>query len=134
MNLRIPRAGPPVVAVLLTLAGCSPRGDAPASGGAPGLTADEVARARTLYENASCAVCHGESGEGVEPNAPALEGLASYWDEERLATYLLDPAAFRAANPDFDARGTKTYEMEMPAFDYLSEEERRALARWLLTF
>ena len=134
MNPRISRLALPVAAVLLTLAGCSQRPGAPASGDAPGPTDDEVARARTLYENASCGVCHGESGEGVEPNAPALGGLASYWDEERLAAYLLDPAAFRAANPDFEARGKQTYEMEMPAFDYLSEEERRALARWLLTF
>jgi len=122
----------PTALVLMAVSGCSPRSGEAATGRVSGLTGDEVARARSLYENAACGVCHGDSGEGVEQSAPALGGLEPYWTAERLMEYVRDPAAFRAANPDFGARSDVTYELEMPAFDYLSEDELRLLARWLL--
>jgi len=115
------------------LSGCAPRGENGAAGASDAPTADEVARARGLYDDMGCAACHGDSGEGIEGTAPALEALAPYWSVERLEAYLRDPQAFRAEHPDLDARHEVTYDAEMPAFDFLSEEQLRVLARWLLT-
>ena len=42
-----------------------------------------------------------------------------YWTEERLAVYLDDPVAFAKANPDFDARRTTTFPMQMPAYGHV---------------
>ena len=117
--------------IALGLAGCSSRVDeAPHSPPTPGLTGDEVARARALFDDGGCAVCHGDAGEELD-SGPPLTGLAEYWDVERLAAYVRDPSEFRQAPRDLDA-GVE-YEAEMPAYDYLSEEELQLLARWLLT-
>jgi mono/diheme cytochrome c family protein len=96
-------------------------------------TREEIDRARALYDGQACATCHGENAEGIEGAGPALRDLRPYWDVERLMGYLEDPRAFREENPDFEERRDRTYDLEMPAFDTLSDEERRLLARWLLT-
>jgi mono/diheme cytochrome c family protein len=97
------------------------------------LSEAEESEALALYRSEACAVCHGEMGEGIEGAGPVLRDLAPYWDVERLMTYIADPEGFSAANPDFDERRDQTFELEMPASDHLSEEQRRLLARWLLT-
>ena len=71
--------------------------------------------------------------QGLEGAGPALRDLAPYWDVDRLMAYLADPETFRAANPDFEDRREAVFELEMPAYDHLSEDQRRLLARWLLT-
>ena len=92
----------------------------------------EIAQAQAIYEDQSCGVCHGETADGGEIG-PALRDLAPYWDVERLTAYLRDPDGFRSANPDFDARRTQAYDMEMPAYDELSDEDSRVLLGWLLS-
>ena len=100
---------------------------------APALSEADAERAAQLFQSETCTVCHGELAEGVEGAGPALKGLAPYWDEERLVAYLTDPEGFRAANPDFEDRREEQYDLEMPAFDYLAEEQRRLIAAWLMT-
>ena len=120
-----------VVATAL-LGGCSSQvPTAPTA--AVALDADEAERAGKLYRREACSVCHGERAQGVQSAGPALHSLAPYWDEDRLEAYLRDPAAFRRANADFDARRDETYELEMPGFGHVTEQERRLIARWLLT-
>ena len=90
-------------------------------------------RAEELFESEGCAVCHGAGGSGAPGTGPALRDLAPYWSEARLLDYLGNPPGFRERNPDFEDRRDAGYELEMPAFDHLSEDDLRLLARWLLT-
>lgn len=100
---------------------------------APELTEAEIEQAMSIYEDQSCGVCHGEAGEGGDIG-PALRNMTPYWDAERLSAYLRNPDGFRKANPDFEERRDRAFdEMEMPAYDLLSDEDSRALTRWLLT-
>lgn len=125
---------PIVVAAVcgLTLIGCGAEepGEAQA---ANSLGEADESRAINLYQSEACTACHGEMAQGQEEIGPALLDLAPYWDVDRLMAYLEDPEAFRAANPDFEERRDVAFEIEMPAFDHLSEDQRRLLARWLLT-
>jgi cytochrome c2 len=97
------------------------------------LSEADESRAITLFQSEACSVCHGEMAQGMEGAGPALRDLAPYWDTDRLTTYLADPEGFRADNPDFEDRRDVVFELEMPASDHLSEDQRRLLARWLLT-
>lgn len=115
----------------LTLIGCG--------GGEPGeaqadnsLAEADESRAIELFQSEACTACHGEMGEGLDGAGPALRELAPYWDVDRLMAYLADPEGFRAANPDFENRRDVAFELEMPAYDHLSEDQRRLLARWFL--
>ncbi len=96
------------------------------------MSDEQTSAALAIYEDQSCSLCHGEQAEGND-NGPALEDLEPYWDEYRLVTYLADPEKFRTANPDFDQRRDTKYELEMPEFGHVPEQDRRLLARWLLT-
>ena len=124
---------PIAAAAAIGLAGCAPRSEPPPDASASSITENEVAEARAVYDDSGCAACHGERGEGVEDMGPALEALASYWDVERLADYVRDPQAFRAEHPGHAERRARDPDLEMPAFDFLSEDDLRLLARWLLT-
>ena len=97
------------------------------------LTEGEESKAIGLFQSEGCNACHGDRAEGLEGAGPALRDLAPYWDVDRVMAYLADPEGFRAANPDFEDRRDTVYELEMPAFDHLTEDQRRLLARWLLS-
>lgn len=124
---------------MLTIVGCSgqdrsapdPADTQPPDAAVAELSDNDRWLAEKLFEDQTCAMCHGPESEGTSLG-PVLEKLTPYWDEARLATYLQDPAAFAEANPDFDRRRTEEYSMEMPAYDTLQDSDRRLLARWLL--
>jgi len=99
----------------------------------PVLSDAEATRAEEIFLEESCEICHGEQAEGVADAGPALRGLAPYWNEARLIAYLENPAVFREANPDFEDRRETVYDVEMPSFEHTAVEDRRLLARWLLT-
>jgi len=99
----------------------------------PVLGEADAARAVELFQDQGCPVCHGDLAEGVEETGPALRDLAPFWDTERLGAYLRDPEGFRAANPAFEARRDIEFELEMPAYGELTEEELALLGRWLMT-
>jgi len=125
----------PIVAVAACgwiLLGCGGEDSGEAQAGAVLSEADE-SRALALFQSESCTACHGEMAQGQEGAGPALESLAPYWDADRLMVYLEDPEGFRAENPDFEDRRDIAFELEMPASDHLSADQRRLLARWLLT-
>lgn len=67
---------------------------------------------RGLYEE-NCAACHKETGEGIPPNFPALDG------NERLADY------------ELIARQVRAGKRAMPAFPDLSAEEIAAVASYI---
>ena len=115
----------------LILIGCGAAEPDAARAGNSISEADE-SRAIRLFQSEGCTACHGEMAQGLEIG-PALRDLAPYWDVDRLMAYIADPEGFRAANPDFEDRREVVFEMEMPASDHLSEDQRRLLARWLLT-
>ncbi len=115
------------VTVLGVIVGCGDRATTE-----PAMSDEQISAALAIYEDQSCSLCHGEQAEGND-NGPALEDLAPYWDEYRLVNYLSDPTGFRKANPDFDQRRKTTYELEMPEFGDVPEQDRRLLAQWLLS-
>ena len=108
-------------------------GAEPAVSAAAVLSEAEAERAAQLFQTETCTVCHGEMAEGIEGAGPTLEALAPYWDAERVVAYLKDPEGFRAANPDFEERRDEQFDLEMPAFDHLSEEQLQLIAAWLMT-
>jgi len=116
--------------MMLVACGGEKPGDGQASAS---LSEADESRALTLFQSEICTACHGEMAHGIEEAGPALRDLAPYWDVDRLTAYLADPEGFRAANPDFEERRDVAFELEMPASDHLSEDQRRLLARWLLT-
>ena len=116
----------------LILTGCGGAEPDAARAGNSISEADE-SRAIKLFQSEDCTMCHGEMAQGLEEIGPALRDLAPYWDVDRLMAYIADPEGFRAANSDFEDRREVVFELEMPASDQLSEDQRRLLARWLLT-
>ncbi len=107
------------IAALGVIVGCGDRAAAE-----PARSDEQISAALAVYEDQSCSLRHGEQAEGND-NGPALEDLEPYWDEYRLVTYL--------ANPDFDRRRETKYELEMPEFGHVPEQDRRLLAQWLLS-
>lgn len=124
-----------LVAALVACGGEKPPTPAPSSAveAEPAVTSenDGGEGARAIYDAQHCAMCHGENRDGTDM-APPLRALATYWDEDKLVRYLNDPAAFQEAEPSF-RETRRQYDMEMPAFDQVPEDDRRRLARWLLT-
>jgi len=132
--MRVAELVPIVVIAVCTLAliGCG--SDEPGEAQAvAGLSEADESRAIALFNSESCTMCHGEMARGQEGVGPALKDLAPYWDVDRLMAYLEDPEGFRASNTDFEDRRETEFELEMPASDHLSDDQRRLLARWLLT-
>jgi len=121
------------LAALWIVHGCSrgPIDSNPADASA--LAPAEETRALELFDDLGCPACHGDLGEGLEEMAPSLRNLAPYWSAERLSTYILNPTWFRSQNPDFDARREVEFDIEMPSYEGVSEDERLLLGRWLMT-
>lgn len=124
------KSGGFVVAVALVVAGCGGAGGPVAPPNDPDSPPIDPVAAAALYEEHSCGMCHGENREGTEVGPPLAE-LDGYWDADRMVRYLEDPTAFREAEPSFQDDRTQ-YDTDMPAFDYVSEDDRRTLARWLI--
>lgn len=117
--------------VMIIGPGCSNESP-PSASDADVLPVADLRQAAALFEQQACNVCHGNEGGGIEGAGPALGDLGDYWTEDLLEAYLRDPDGYRKAHPEFDQRRDAAYELEMPAFEHLDEEERRLLARWLL--
>ncbi|MFN7982412.1 MAG: cytochrome c [Vicinamibacterales bacterium] len=109
-----------VTALAIAAAGCDPAAR-PAAGTA--------AAGRTLYGENGCASCHGPAGRGDGPVAKTLaipprdfksvESFRNGRDETSIAATLA---------VGIDRNGAK-----MPAFNHLTETERRALALFVLS-
>ena len=64
----------------------------------PPLTAERLARGKTLYADAGCAACHGETGRGDGPSAPTLK---DHWELPIAAGDLTKPRRFKnGARPE----------------------------------
>lgn len=88
-------------------------------------------RGAQLYAELSCATCHGEAREGKEKLGPALSGLSAHWDSaDELSKYLENPRRYIQSDQRLRQR-MGSYNMVMPAVP-MGEEDRLALARWLL--
>jgi cytochrome c oxidase cbb3-type subunit 2 len=99
----------------------------------PKATAALVARGKTLYVQAKCAECHGESGRGDGPSADTLR------DDFQRA---IRPADFTRGQLKAGASVTDVYRTmttgldgtPMPSFaDSMSDEERWAIAYYVLS-
>ncbi len=93
-------------------------------------SAEMLERGAAFYEEWGCGLCHGEQREGGEL-APPLPALGQRWTEDAMTEYLLDPAAARDGNARLGELDQRYPDAEMPGFDF-PEEDRRALAAWLL--
>jgi len=95
---------------------------------------------RTLYESNGCASCHGPDGHGDGPVAPSLEvrptdlrhaaGFRNGSDETAIAQTLLTGIAI---HHEAAGGGVAHHDLVMPSFSHLSEEERRSLARYVIS-
>jgi hypothetical protein len=83
----------------------------------------------SVYKNARCDVCHGDSRQGTELGPPLLD-LKPYWDQVELERFFLDPANYEPAS-DHLQKIRDQYKDVMPAWN-LSGEEMAALIDWLL--
>jgi cytochrome c551/c552 len=94
------------------------------------LTAEEIDRVEALLKENICAECHGENLQGSE-TGPSLGEIREYWNEERLAEYLYHPQRYMVSHQKVQER-SPGFEIDMPPYKDLSEEDRRLLARWVL--
>ncbi|MFQ5629871.1 MAG: c-type cytochrome [bacterium] len=86
-----------------------------------------------LYTKWNCGACHGDFGEGT-PKGPPLQNLEQHWNRQALARYLANPGDVLANDVRLKALAKRYRPVAMPAFDELTEQERMALAAYVLTF
>lgn len=107
------------------LAGCSPQGPS-------------VEEGRTLYRMNGCASCHGVSGGGDGPVAASLPAKPTDLRNPALFTRGSSESAIAAtlavgiASQD-PALSHSHHELLMPGFGHLSEPERLAIARYVIS-
>jgi cytochrome c551/c552 len=127
--------GVAIILLVVLFPGCgSPGDEAPGQEtSAPALeplTDEETTRALTLFEENACVDCHGEDRKGSEA-APSLFGIRAHWTEAKLMKYFYNPEFYMVSDPTVLARNPG-YEITMPPFLDMSEEDRSLLARWVL--
>jgi mono/diheme cytochrome c family protein len=84
-----------------------------------------------LY-NKNCAICHGKDMEGRPGMAPDLNHAKGPWKSaEELVKYLQDPQGYADKDPRLSAQRDK-YSLRMPAIPTMTDEERLAMAKWLI--
>jgi len=94
-----------------------------ALGGCGGPSAEETARARTVFE--TCAACHGAEGQGNrEVGAPNIAGLPAWYVVNQLRKFQI---GHRAYVPE-DSVGRR---MAAAAQTLTSADDAVAVARWL---
>lgn len=94
------------------------------------LTAEELEQVQVLVEDNICTECHGQNLEGTD-TGPALTAVRHYWTEDLLVKYIYNPEFFMVSHPEIKRRNAG-FEIDMPPYTDLPEEERRLLARWVL--
>ncbi len=110
------------------LAGCSAQTDETEP--VPDSPAAAHGQALEIYRRARCDRCHGENRQGTK-DAPPIANLGEFWTEDDLVTYLADPQSAVETNERLQVLVAR-YRLIMPGYKVLSEEERRALARYLM--
>jgi mono/diheme cytochrome c family protein len=110
-----------LAALLLGCTGCA--------AASPQDRAEEPARGEELYVSWNCGACHGEARQGTE-FGPPLTHLDRHWEVPALAAHLANPETTRARDARLQALGTR-FPAPMPGYPE-PEEDRRALAAWLL--
>ena len=85
--------------------------------------------AAALYRTTQCGFCHGDDLKGAR-QGPPLTDLDRYWDTRSLAGFLRDPAEYADNDQRLIELG-RQYNFAMLG-TRLSEENRIALAHWLL--
>ena len=80
-----------------------------------------------LFRDQGCHRCHADDGSGSWLGlGPDLRDKGAFWDEDRLALYLEDPAIYAASDERLGER-------QMASYAHLDEEMRRRLARHVLS-
>ena len=95
-------------------------------------TADSVLKGRELYIANGCNICHGDSGDG---KGPAAEGMADTWSNPCRPRNFKRGIYRSGAKPKdlFKILSAGIEGTPMPAFTYISEEERWHLISYLLS-
>ncbi len=98
-----------------------------------GPSEEQLARSdagRRLYEREGCIACHGRDLRGTA-TAPSLRRVGRHWSEDDLVRFLADPAPWLARERRL-RRLHEEHTATMPGVPYLSEEQRRDLAVFLM--
>ncbi len=123
-----------MLTAVLTFAACGGSGPAEEPAAEPEpvtpLTAEELQQVQVLVEDNICAECHGANLEGTE-TGPALINVGQYWTESKLEKYIYNPEFFMVSHPEIRRRNPG-FEVDMPPYTDMPEEDRRLLARWVL--
>ena len=83
-----------------------------------------------LFKAQNCVQCHAPDGSGTNLG-PTLQGKKQYWTRAKLAAYIAKPSATIAGDARLKQQSAK-YSLPMVDYPYLSEEQRLALADFVL--
>jgi len=83
-----------------------------------------------LFKAQNCVQCHAPDGSGTNLG-PTLQGKQMFWTREKLATYIAKPAATIAGDERLRLQAAK-YSLPMVDYPYLTQEQRLALADFVL--
>lgn len=127
----IARLAAAALAVAL-VAACGDSSQPPVEVVATGTDTRPVTAGAAVYTTGSymCVVCHGRNGEGG-PMGPSLDGLEADWNEQDLASFLIDPLAWLPKSARLNEIHSR-YPQGMPKPNGLSQADAALLARWLL--
>lgn len=87
-------------------------------------TKEAVIEGKTLY-NTYCASCHKEDGKGIEGNFPPLHQTEAVRNSERFLQ-----SVFKGVNGKIEVNSV-IYEGQMPAFNFLKDEEIQAITNYI---
>ena len=85
---------------------------------------------KVALQRFSCVTCHGPDLKG-SGSGPSLIGLASYYDTEKLVSFMRNPNAHQS-EPRHQERVGK-YSSPMPSFNNKDEKDLTKIAEYLLS-
>lgn len=109
--------------VIVALLGVS--GTALSAGKAKGPSPEQLEKGKSLF-SVNCVPCHGEKGDGTGPAAAALNPKPRNFAKEPFKQGTKPEDVFKSIS-------TGVKDTPMVGFGHLSEEDRWALAHWVLT-
>ena len=84
----------------------------------------------SLFKAQNCVQCHAPDGSGTNLG-PTLHGKKAYWTREKIAAYIVKPSAMIDGDARLRAQAAK-YSLPMVDYPYLTQEQRLALADFVL--
>ncbi len=97
----------------------------PPAGAPAASTAAPAASGAALFEE-NCAICHQQTGEGIPRQFPPLAGNPALFKSSDFPALVI----LNGLRGKIEVRG-KTYNSDMPAFDFLTNDEIAAIVAYI---